>query len=104
MVSAGVQQALSQRYAQLANSITHGEQAVEASILSRRFNDRAKLKLGAYEYDPLTVLVQTVTRHGSAMVVKAYYVGVHGRSEVTFDRWLLVNGTWRLMERDAARR
>lgn len=104
MVSAGVQQAIAQRYAQLADSITHGKQAVEKSIVAPQLIDRGKIKLGAYEYDPLTVLVQRVNRHGAGIVVKASYVGVRGRNEVTFDRWLLVDGTWRLMERDPAGR
>lgn len=104
MVSPELQMAVSQRYVRLANAITHAENGGEKQLLAPHFRDRAKIKLSAYEYDPLTVLVQRVRVHGNEMIVKAYYVGVHGKSEVTFDRWLLVNGSWRLAERDATRR
>ena len=104
MVSQDVQIAVSQRYATLANAITHGQTGVEQSLLEKGFTDRAKLKLSSYEYDPLTILVQRIDDRGNTMRVKAYYVGVNGRSEVTMDRWLLVNGSWRLTERDPASR
>lgn len=91
---------VSQRYAQLADSITHGRDAAERAILAPRFSDKAKLKLDAYQYDPLTVLVQNIHVQGGTMIVHAQYVGVHGKRETTLDRWLLLDGTWRLAQRD----
>lgn len=92
--------AVSQRYAQLADSITHGHDAAERAILAPRFSDKAKLKLAAYEYDPLTVLVQKIQVHAGTMIVRAQYVGVQGKHETTVDRWLLLDGTWRMAQRD----
>jgi len=92
--------AVSQRYAQLAESIAHGHDDVERELLAPHFSDKAKLKLSVYEYDPLTVLVQKIQVHGGTMIVHAQYVGVQGRHEVTVDRWLLLGGAWRLAQRD----
>jgi hypothetical protein len=92
--------AVSQRYAQLADAVTHGHDDAERAILATRFSDAAKIKLSAYEYDPLTVLVQKIQVNGSTMIVHAQYVGVHGKHENTVDRWLLLDGTWRLAQRE----
>jgi hypothetical protein len=99
-VSADVQMAVSTRYAQLADSITHGHENVEKAMLAPHFKDRAKIKLDVFEYDPLTVLVQKIELHGKSMLVHAQWVGVGKNRENTVDRWLLLNGTWRLAERD----
>ena len=99
-ISADVQIAVSQRYAQLADAITHGHEDVEHVMLAPQFADRAKIKLATYEYDPLTVLVQKIQVNGHAMTVHAQYVGVHGNHENTVDRWLLLDGAWRLAQRD----
>lgn len=95
--------AVSQRYAQLADSITHDKPEVEKAILSPHFRDRAKIKLPVYEYDPLTVLVQKVQMNGTTILVHAQYVGVGNNRENTVDRWLLLDGAWRLAERDRTR-
>ncbi len=92
--------AVSQRYAQLADAVTHGHDGAEQAMLAPHFADRAKIKLTAYEYDPLTVLVETIHVNGRAMTVHAQYVGVHGKHENTVDRWLLLGGAWRLAQRD----
>lgn len=99
-VSADVQIAVSQRYMQLADSITHGHVDAERELLAPHFSDRAKIKLAAYEYDPLTVLVQTIHVDGRTMIVHAQYVGVQRKHENTVDRWLLLDGSWRLAQRD----
>lgn len=99
-ISADAQLAISQRYAQLADSITHGHEEAEQSILAPHFSDRAKEKLAAYQYDPLTVKVQKIQVNGTWMVVHAQYVGVQGKHETTVDRWLLLDGAWRLAQRD----
>ena len=102
-VSADVQIAVSQRYAQLADSVTHGHDKGEREILAPHFSDTAKIKLSAYEYDPLTVLVQNIQVNGSTMTVHAQYIGVQQKRENTVDRWLLLDGVWRLAERDKPR-
>ncbi len=102
-VSADVQIAVSQRYAQLADSITHGHEESERAILAPHFADGAKLKLSVYEFDPLTVLVQKVQVNGRTMIVHADYVGMSGKHENTVDRWLLLDGAWRLAQRDQSR-
>ncbi len=98
-VTADVQAAISQRYAQLADSITHGKRDVEKSILGPHFIDHGKLKLESFEYDALTVIVQKVAVSGGEIVVRAEYVGVHGHNGVTVDRWAKKNGTWILVSR-----
>ena len=102
-VSPDVQIVVSQRYEQLADSITHGRDVDERAILAPHFSDAAKIKLAAYEYDPLTVLVQKIIVDGRMMTVHADYVGVHGKHENTVDRWLLLEGAWRLTQRDKSR-
>ena len=92
--------AVSQRYARLADSITHGNNDGEHTMLATHFSDRAKIKLGTYEYDPLTVLVQKIHVDGRTTIVHAQYVGVQGKHENTVDRWLLLDGSWRLVQRD----
>jgi hypothetical protein len=99
-VSTDVQMTMSQRYAQLADSITHAHDDAERAILAPHFSDRAKIKLTAYEYDPLTVLVQKIQMNGKLMIVHAQYAGVQGKHENTVDRWLLLDGSWRLAQRN----
>jgi len=98
-VSADVQMAISTRYAQLADSITHGKRKTEASILGPHFVDHGRLKLESFEYDPLTVVVQKITLSGSDLVVHAEYVGVHGHNVTTVDRWAQKGDAWVLISR-----
>ena len=103
-VPAQVQSTISQTYATLADSITHNKPAVEKSILAPKYIDHASLKLNVYQYDPLTVLVQKVDAQGSTMlVVHAQWVGIGKNHENTVDRWSLMNGSWRLVERNHTR-
>ena len=98
-----VQNTIAQSYAVLADSITHNKPAVEKSILAPHFSDGAKIKLAVYEYDPLTVLVQKIDPHGSGvLIVHAQWVGIGKNHENTVDRWLLVDGSWRLAQRNKA--
>ncbi|HET9029816.1 MAG TPA: hypothetical protein VFN49_06535 [Candidatus Aquilonibacter sp.] len=95
---------MSQTYATLADSITHNKPQIEKSILAPRFTDRAKIKLNVYEYDPLTVLVEKIdAKSQTTLVVHAQWVGIGKNRENTVDRWLRMNGSWRLVERDQAR-
>lgn len=103
-MTAQTQSAITERYSSLANALTHGEAARERQILAPQFRDRAHIVLGRYAYDPLTVLVRHMSLEGDTIVVRARYIGVHGKVETTLDRWLLLGGTWRLAERDPARR
>src|SRR5579859_3140448 len=96
-ISADVQQAISQRYIALTNSITHGDESGEAAMLAPHFSDHAKLKLLAYEYDALTVLVQKIRADGNALVVHAQYVGVGKLHENVVDRWIQIDGVWKLV-------
>ena len=98
-ISADVQAAISQRYAQLADSITHGKRDVEKAILGAHFVDHGKLKLESFEYDALTVIVQKIAVSDGQIVVHAEYVGVHGHNGVTVDRWAKSNGAWHLISR-----
>src|SRR5579872_5233803 len=98
-VTANVQMAISQRYIALTDSITHGQQDAERAVLAPHFHDGAKLKLSVYEYDPLTVLMQKISMHGSTLTVHAQYVGVGKRHENTVDRWQLIGGVWKLLDR-----
>jgi hypothetical protein len=91
---------ISQRYVALTDSITHGNEVEEQAVLAPHFSDRAKLKLVVYQYDPLTVLVQKISSQGNQLVVHAQYVGIGKRHENTVDRWILVDGTWKLVARD----
>lgn len=102
-VPAQVQSMLTQSYAALADSITHNKPDVERSILASGYRDRATIKLDAYEYDPLTVVVQKIQANGTTMIVHAQWVGIGKNRENTIDRWLLLDGTWRLAERDKTR-
>ena len=99
-VSPDVQMAVSQRYAQLADAITHGHDDVEKSLLAPHFKDKAKIKLDTYEYDALTVLVEKIQVQGNAMTVHAQWVGIGKNHENTVDKWLLLDGTWRLAQRN----
>ena len=98
-VSAAVQMAISQRYIALTDSITHGNESAERSVLAPHFTDHAKLKLLDYEYDALTVLVQKISAHGNQLVVHAQYVGIGKRHENAVDTWTLINGEWKLARR-----
>jgi hypothetical protein len=92
-----------QRYAALADSITHGKTDVEKSILAPHFQDQGKIKLDAYEYDPLTVQVLHIEPHGNTFFVRARYVGVNGKTEDTVDLWLVSGDSLRLAKRSHSR-
>ena len=47
-----VQSTIAQRYAQLGNAVTH-DPSQEQSVLAPHFNDRARVKLSTFEYDPI---------------------------------------------------
>ena len=97
-VSMDVQSAISQRYVQLANAVTHDPPS-ERAVISPNFNDAAKLKLSSFEYDPLTVVVQRIDARPDGLYVRAEYVGIHGHNEVTLDHWKMVAGAWVLAAR-----
>ncbi|HTU68728.1 MAG TPA: hypothetical protein VMF11_00275 [Candidatus Baltobacteraceae bacterium] len=94
-----VQSTIAQRYAQLGNAVTH-DPTQEASVLAPHFKDRARMKLATFEYDPLTVLVRKIVLHGNRLEVYAEYVGIHGHSTNTIDRWIKIAGEWRLLDRN----
>lgn len=102
-VPAHIQMTIAQSYATLAESITHDKPEAERAILAPAFADRATIKLQTYEYDPLAVLVQRIDPRGNTMIVHAQWVGVGKNRENTVDRWLLLDGTWRLAERAKSR-
>ena len=97
-VSMDVQSAISQRYAQLSNAVTH-DPTQERGILSPHFNDAAKMRLSTFDYDPLTVIVQRIDSRPDGLYVRAEYVGIHGHNEVTVDHWQMVGGQWVLAAR-----
>ncbi|MGB6985293.1 MAG: hypothetical protein WBD74_04860 [Candidatus Aquilonibacter sp.] len=97
-VSADVQSSISQRYAALGNAVTH-DPTQEQRVLATNFKDRAKVKLSSFEYDPLTVVVQKIVLSGDKLEVHAEYVGVHGHNTNTVDHWILIDGTWYLVDR-----
>ena len=97
-VSADVQLAISQRYAQLGAAVTH-DPTTERSLLAPHFQDHAKVKLSTFEYDPLTVVVQKISMQGDKITVRAEYVGIHGHNATSIDRWILIDGTWYLVDR-----
>lgn len=97
-VSADVQSAISQRYAQLGSAVTH-DPTQEHRVLATNFKDRAHVKLASFEYDPLTVLVQKIVLRGDEVEVHAQYVGVHGHNTNTVDHWILIDGAWFLVDR-----
>jgi hypothetical protein len=97
-VSADVQLAISQRYAQLGNAVTH-DPSQEQRVLATDFKDHSKVKLKTFEYDPLTVVVQKIVRNGAVVEVHAQYVGVHGHNVNTVDHWILIDGAWYLTDR-----
>ena len=96
------QMTMAQTYARLANAVTH-DPTSEKGFLAPHFTDRAKIKLAAFEYDPLTVQVLAITPRGKVFLVHARYVGVGTKNDETVDRWLLLDGAWRLAERNEAR-
>lgn len=98
-VSADVQAAISQLYAQLADSVTHAKPNEERAVLAPHFADKAKQKLETFEYDPLTVIIRRIDRGGAFVVVHATYVGVHGHNADTIDRWEQRDGQWMLLSR-----
>jgi len=97
-VSMDVQSAISQRYAQLSNAVTH-DPSQERGVLSPHFHDAAKLKLATFEYDPLTVIVQRIDARPDGLYIRAEYVGIHGHNEVTLDHWQMISGQWVLAAR-----
>jgi hypothetical protein len=98
-VTADVQAAISRRYIALTDSITHGHEDAERAMLAPHFSDHAKLKLSIYEYDPLTVLMQKMSMSGNTLIVHVQYVGVGKRRENAIDRWTLIDGVWKLLDR-----
>jgi hypothetical protein len=99
-VSAAVQTAVSQRYARLADAIMNGHKNIERALLAPHFIDAARVKLRAYEYDPLTIVVRRITVDGATMTVFAQYVGSDGRSAHSLDTWQRIDGAWRLVRRN----
>jgi hypothetical protein len=97
-VSMDVQSAISQRYAQLSNAVTH-DPSLERGVVSPHFNDAAKLKLSTFWYEPLTVVVQRIDSRPDGLYVRAEYVGIHGHNEVTIDHWQLLGAQWVLAAR-----
>jgi hypothetical protein len=97
-VTVDVQSAITQRYGELTNAITH-DPAAEKSVLAPNFTDASKAKLSSFEYDPVTVVVQKMSVEGSAVLVTAQYVGIHGHNVATIDRWVFLNGKWYLAAR-----
>jgi hypothetical protein len=98
-VSDDVQSAISQRYGQLADSITHARREEERAVLAPDFVDRAKQKLESFEYDALTVVVRKMDTNDGVVTVQATYVGVNGHSADTIDRWEKHDGQWVLLSR-----
>jgi hypothetical protein len=98
-VSADVQSAIAQRYAQLGSAVTH-DPTQEQRVFATDFKDRAPVKLSTFEYDPLTVVVQKIVLNGDSVEVHAEYVGVHGHNTKTVDHWILIDGAWFLVDRN----
>jgi len=98
-VSADVQAAIAQRYAALGNAVTH-DPSTEGDVLAPHFKDHSKQKLGSFEYDPLTVVVQKIVWKGNRLEVHAEYVGVHGHNVQSVDQWMRIDGEWRLLDRN----
>jgi hypothetical protein len=94
-----VQSAISQRYAELGNAVTH-DPTQEQRVLATDFKDRAHVKLATFEYNPLTVVVQKIVLQGDEVEVHAEYVGVHGHNITTVDHWILIDGAWFLTDRN----
>ena len=99
-VSDDVQSAISQRYGQLTDSVTHGKREEERAVLAPDFTDRAKQKLESFEYDALTVVIRKIDSDGGIIVVQASYVGVNGHNADTIDRWKKIDGQWELLSRE----
>ncbi|HTX57410.1 MAG TPA: hypothetical protein VMD47_09975 [Candidatus Acidoferrales bacterium] len=97
-VSADVQSAITQRYAELGDAVTH-DPTQERDVLAPEFKDRARMKLATFEYDPLTVVVQKIVVKGNGLEVHAEYVGVHGHNVNTVDHWVKRDGQWYLVDR-----
>jgi len=97
-VTADVQLAITQRYTQLTNAVTH-DPGAEKALLAPHFRDGARFKLGSFEYEPLTVVVQKIVRHGDRLEIHAQYVGVHGHNANVIDRWIAIGGEWYLLAR-----
>jgi hypothetical protein len=97
-VPSDVQMTIAQRYSTLAESVTH-DPSSENTVLAPHFNDRAKMKLESFEYDPLTVIVQKIVRVGDRLEVHAQYVGVHGHNANTVDHWVQAGDQWYLLDR-----
>ena len=98
-VPMAIQSAISQRYAQLGDAVTH-DPAQEQAVLAPHFHDRARLKLSSFEYDALTVLVEKIVVVGKRLEVHAQYVGVRGHNAHTIDHWVMIDGQWRLADRN----
>lgn len=98
-VSMEVQSAIAQQYAALGSAVTH-DPTQENTVLAPHFHDRAHEKLATFEYDPLTVLVEKIVVQGNRLEVHAQYVGVHGHNVRTVDHWIMIDGAWRLLDRN----
>jgi hypothetical protein len=98
-VSADTQAAIAQRYAQLGMAVTN-DPSQERSVLAPHFQDRARMKLSSFDYDPLTVVVQKIVVSPNGLEVHAEYVGLHGHNATTIDHWIDIDGVWRLLDRN----
>lgn len=98
-LSSDVQSTIAQRYAQLADAVTH-DPSQERGVLAAHFHDRARVKLTTFEYDPLTVMVEKIIVQNERLEVHARYVGVQGHNVQTVDHWLKIGGFWRLSDRN----
>jgi hypothetical protein len=99
-VSADVQAMIAQRYAQLAAAVMSGDSDTERSLLAPSFADRASSKLASFDLDALTVVVVKIDADGKRLVVHARYYGVHGHTTSSLDHWGLIDGAWRLLDRN----
>jgi hypothetical protein len=97
-VSPDTQAAISDRYRALSTALLNDDAATERQILAPHFHDLAARRLDSYEYETMIVMVQSIARQGSALVVHALYYGPHGRSAAV-DRWERLDGRWRLVDR-----
>ena len=92
-VSKDAQSAISQRYAQLSNAVTH-DPTQERGILSPHFNGTAKMRISTFDYDPLTVIVQRIESRPDGLYVHAEYMSASMATMKTVGHWQMVGGQW----------
>jgi hypothetical protein len=98
-ISADVQSAITARYGQLTDAITH-QPSAERAVLTPHFTDHTLLKIPQFEYNPVTVVIVKISQQSDGVYVSSQWVGVGKTNEYSVDHWVKgADGQWYLASR-----